>query len=147
MNPILSLGTAFDQLNTDVSTLVAYVIFIVLSALVARLLNTAHKRWNIAIPDSLQTTLDGLIERGAGSAVHHGMPLVEGLEQKIPDKAATDHIVQWILDTTDDKKIVAMGKEQIAKHVGAWLGVQTMNATPTTAAAPAPASDAPKTTP
>jgi hypothetical protein len=128
VNMLISLGTAsFDQINDGVLKLLAEVITLVLGALAVRLGMLLHKKWGIDVPDPVWKEVDTLIAEGAGSAVHHGLPLLENVEKKIPGAGSVDHILQYVLSMADNKKVVALGEEQLKKYISAWLGMQVMN--------------------
>ena len=132
MHPILALGTALDTVTVDVGTLVACALGLIILALVARLLNTLHKRWNVHIPDELQAKMGELIQKGVASAVAHGVGFAEKEAGKLSDsnKAIAEHAASWVLSMTDDKKIVEKGKEYIKKEVEAHLGQKAIDASP-----------------
>lgn len=128
MNTFNALGTALGTVTEDTGEIVAYTIALVIMLLVARILLVVHKKWNISIPDPLLKTLDDLVQRGVASAVHYGVDKVVAVEGKMPGSAVAEHAAEWVLSMTNNKKIIALGKEYIKKYAESHLGQQALNA-------------------
>ncbi len=118
-SPAWAAESAVQRLTGDVVELALYAIGLLLTALLSKLILAAEKKFKVDVPDPFEVKLKLWLDKGIHYAEEQGIKVAKKKAGavSVPDKL--DTAAQFILDTSNEKKIVSMGREWLKKMIEA----------------------------